>query len=97
MITGSTKNNDTIISDCTLGGADAVNAMNGAGINARKPPTCLKAFLKSVPLSGSDHQLEKLAEVGSSNLVPVNTVGSNTDLLLFVFITLATRESSRMY
>lgn len=49
-ITGSLKNRDEIISDCTSGGADAVRAMNGASMSARNPPTSLNAFLKSVPL-----------------------------------------------
>ena len=49
-ITGSTRKSDADISDLTEGGADAVNAMNGASDRARRPPKSLKDLRKSSPL-----------------------------------------------
>ena len=48
--TGSCKNKEEMISDCTAGGAVAVRAMKGACINALNPPIALNASLKAVPL-----------------------------------------------
>lgn len=49
-ITGSFKCKDSMIFDCTSAGADAVNAIKGASVNALRPPSLSNAVLKSRPL-----------------------------------------------
>ena len=44
---GSFKSRDSIIFDCVLAGADAVNAIKGASVNALTPPSLSNAILKS--------------------------------------------------
>jgi hypothetical protein len=49
-IIGSFKCRDSMIFDCVSAGADAVNAIKGASVNALRPPSLSNAVLKSRPL-----------------------------------------------
>ena len=49
-IAGSVRYKELTMSACTAGGADAVNAMKGAFISARRLPISLNASLKPSPL-----------------------------------------------
>lgn len=55
LVKGSNVTVSCTLTDCILGRADAVNAMNGASIGACNPPTSKNAFQKSVPLINKVH------------------------------------------